>query len=256
MDWAGEVSALYNQYVHSQQSFFSFCSEALVERLELKPGARVLDLAGGAGITSRLILAKVDADITILDASSEQLEHSRAVFRDKVSYVQTRAELYTPEKQFDVIVCANAFWYLQQSIIPKLASWLAPGGILLFNLHEQNTELKENSFLSHVYLQVDALARERFHTSCLIYQRITAVEELKHVLRLNGFTVETSQLSFEEPKDNWKVFCELEGRRTAPYMALSISPEAKLALFREAFKTVAKQSDRIERHTLLFVCKK
>jgi trans-aconitate methyltransferase len=257
MDWTGEVSALYNQYVHEQSSFFSFCSKNMVDALSLKPGAEVLDLAGGAGTTSRMILSQwPGCNITILDASAEQLEHARHIFMDKVSYSHSKAELFTPQKKFDAIVCANAFWYLQPSIIPRIATWLAPGGVLVFNLHEQNTELAERNFFRHVYAQIDALSRERLRTGCMIYQRTTAVDELKGLLHANGFTLELHSISYEEPRENWKMLAELEARRIAPYMALSIPAEQKVSLFLEAFKSVAKQAGKVERHSLVFLCRR
>lgn len=257
MDWTGEVSALYKQYVHEQSSFFYFCSTNLVETLSLSPGAKVLDLAGGAGVTSRKILERWPGSaITILDSSAEQLQHAKHIFNDNVSYEQSKAELFTPQHSFDAVVCANAFWFLQPSIIPRIASWLTPGGVLVFNLHEQNTELADKNFFRQVYAQIDALSRERLRTGCMIYQRVTAVDELKGLLHANGFTIEMQSISYEEPRENWKVLSELEARRTAPYMALSISPEKKLSLFLEAFKTVSKQAGKIERYSLIFVCKK
>jgi hypothetical protein len=71
----------------------------------------------------------------------------------------------------------------------------------------------------------------------------------------NGFTVEMHGIVYEEPRENWKVLGELEARRTAPYMALSIAPEQKVSLFLDAFKSVAKQAGKIERHSLVFVCR-
>jgi trans-aconitate methyltransferase len=255
--WAGETSTLYGQYVHKQSSFYNFCAIALLDTLDLKPGVRVLDLAGGGGIASRMILQREpQANITILDVSAEQLSHAKDVFGDKVQYVQASAEHYAPSEQFDIVVCANAFWYLHPSVIPKIASWLADGGVFAFNLHEKCSYFKETGLFSKIAGEIDKLCRERHRTACIMYSPSVNTDQLESQLSSAGFSVAKTQADYEEPKENWHTLCELQARRTAPYMAISVDGEAKLALFRQAFRNVTKQEGKVERHTLLFVCKK
>jgi trans-aconitate methyltransferase len=255
--WEGEVSALYNQYVHQKSSFFAYCSEALVLLLDLKPEVRVLDLAGGAGMLSRMILERQPtAHITILDRSAEQLQHARDIFHDNATYIQQTAEQYVPEEPFDIVVCANAFWYLHTSIIKHIADWLVPGGQLVFNLHERNTQFKDSSFFTQVHDEIDALCKERYHTRCIIYSALLGVEKLNGQLSEAGFIVEQRADTYEEPQENWSILCELQGRKTTPYMALNMDDEIKLGLFRTAFRAVAAREGKITRQTLLFNCRK
>lgn len=255
-DWEGEVAALYSQYAHQPTSFYNHCNQLLLDMLALKPGVRVLDLAGGAGILSRMILQQQpDAHITILDASGAQLAQATAVFGDRVQYVQQSAEQYTPDVQFDIVVCGNAFWYLHGSVIPRIASWLVHGGQLAFNLHEKNTHFKDVSFFTKLNAEIDHLCRERYRTACMIYASAVPVDQLTMQLHHAGFSVEKNEAAYLEPKENWKVLCELQARRTAPYMAISQPDETKLQLYRDAFKNVSKNHG-VERHTLLFNCVK
>lgn len=256
-NWAGEVSALYKQYVHSKGSFFSFCADELLETVDVPAGGRVLDLAGGAGITAAKILQKwPTADITILDASADQLDHARHVFGDKVQYVLGKAETYFPDEHYDLVVCANAFWYLQPSVIGRIASWLTTDGTFAFNLHENNTQFRDQSFFSHVYAEIDRLSREQHRRPCQFMTRTVSVEQLTQQLHAAGFTVTIRPERYDEPRENWRTLCELEARRTAPFMALAIDGEAKLALYRAAFKTVSKQLGEITRETLIITADK
>jgi trans-aconitate methyltransferase len=255
--WAGETSALYNQYIHQGESFYTYCSQALLDLLELPPDVYVLDLAGGAGLVSRMLLQRQPtAHITILDASAEQLEHAKHVFGDKVQYVHSRAEQYAPTELFDVVVCANAFWYLHSSVISQIASWLKPGGTLVFNLHEKNSYFKEVSFFSKVNAEVDRMCREQHRTACLMYAPSVDVEHVMKQLIAAGFSIEVAQGKYDEPQENWHVLCELQARRNAPYMAISIDGESKLVMYRQAFRAVTKREEKIERHTLVFRCTK
>jgi trans-aconitate methyltransferase len=255
--WAGEVSTLYNQYVHSKSSFYNFCAKELLDALDLKPGVRVLDLAGGAGVVSRMILEREpQAKITLLDVSSEQIQHAKDVFGDHIAYVCSGAEQYAPAEQFDIVVCANAFWYLHGSVVANIASWLVPGGVLAFNLHEKNSYFKDVSVFSKINAEIDKLCREKHRTACIMYLPTVHVEQLELQLAQAGFSVEKKEAVYEEPKENWHTLVEYQARRTAPYMAISIDADAKLALFRQAFKTVVKQEGKVSRYTLICVCRR
>jgi trans-aconitate methyltransferase len=254
--WEGEISALYSQYAHHPESFFAWCCDQLLEYAPFHPGMRVLDLAGGSGLASRRFLERCPgARITILDASAGQLEHAKDVFGDQVAYVGARAEQYDPEEKFELVLCANAFWYLHSSIVPRIKSWLGPEGIFLFNLHEQNSLFREQSFFGAVNSEVDRLSHEKYRRACLIYQQLTSVEQLREQLANAGFAIAEQGARYDEPKEVWQVLCELEARRIAPYMGMSISPEEKIALYRQAFRAVAATRP-VQRHTLIFRCKK
>lgn len=255
--WEGEIASLYSQYAHAKGSFFRFCCEELVSRIPLKPGIRVLDLAGGAGILSRLILEREpNAHITILDSSAELIAQARAVFNERAHYVHSRAENYEPPHQFDVIVCANAFWYLHPTIITKLAEWLSAEGVLAFNLHENNTHFRDKSFFAAVHNEIDRVCREEHRTACIIYTPTVDVDKLTRQLAEAGFSVRREAASTIEEKENWKALAELQARRTSTYMAITMPVEEKLQIYRHAFKVVAKSRGEIERHTLIFVCTK
>ena len=255
--WEGEIATLYSQYAHHPESFFSWCCEQLLDKIELKEGMRVLDLAGGAGLLSRRLLEREPtAQITILDASIEQLNHAHDIFGDRVTYAHARAEQFAPPQLFDLVVCANAFWYLHTSVVDRIASWLAPHGQFVFNLHERNSLFKEESFFVKVQSEIDRIARLQYRTACLIYQGMLSVEQLRVALKTAGFTFGEHGTRYDEPRECWHLLLELEARRVAPYMGISIDPEAKLSLYRQAFRNVLGSEGKLTRHTLLVSCRK
>ncbi len=255
--WEGEITTLYSQYAHHPESFFSWCCEELITKVPLKANMRVLDLAGGSGLfTRRLLEREPSAHVTILDASAEQLAHAGAIFGEQVQYVHATAEHYQPEQPYDIVVCANAFWYLHTSVITRIGTWLVPGGHFVFNLHERNSLFKEQSFFTKVHHEIDHLAREQYRTACLIYQGVMSVENVRKELTANNFTWEEHGERYEEPRECWHLLCELQARRTAPYMGISIEPEAKLSLYRQAYRNVLHGEPKLIRHSLFFVCKR
>lgn len=93
---------------------------------------RVLELAGGTGWWTERLARTADS-LTVVDASSETLEHNRArVGRDDVHYVVADLFDWRPEQRYDVVFFSfwlshvprprfSAFWSL-------VGDCLAPGG--------------------------------------------------------------------------------------------------------------------------------
>jgi tellurite methyltransferase len=105
----------------------------LVEHVDVVPqGARVLDVAGGAG-RNAVWLAKRGCDVTLVDASSVGLE--LAVAAAEGSGVRLRlvhADLTStplPRGPFDLVLIHH---FLDRDVLAQVPDVLAPAGVLLF----------------------------------------------------------------------------------------------------------------------------
>ncbi len=100
----------------------------------LAPGARVLDLGCGNGLPVALELSK-RFDVTGVDLSPEQVERARALVPG-ARFVCADMTVFDPRPgTFDGVA---AFYSLinvpvaeQPALLSRIASWLAPGGVLV-----------------------------------------------------------------------------------------------------------------------------
>jgi len=101
----------------------------------LAPEARVLDLGCGAAVPASKALVAAGFEVTGLDISAVQIERARTlvpgarfVCADMVSWDCSPAK-------FDAIVSFYALIHVpledQRQLVPRMATWLAPGGYLL-----------------------------------------------------------------------------------------------------------------------------
>lgn len=126
----------------------------VVESLEALPtttNGRALDIAGGTGGTS-LLLAERGLDVTLLDLSPVALAIAGDEARRRgldLDLVQADLDVESlPDGPFDLVVCAN---YLNRSVLQKVSSVLAPGGLLLVVIATV-TNLERNEHPSRRFL--------------------------------------------------------------------------------------------------------
>ena len=112
----------------------------LAERVEGLPVGRALDVACGAG-RNALFLAGLGYDVVAVDISREALQRGSQLAQELgVSVKWLEHDLDEPldlEGGFQLILL---FRYVDLSLIPHLASLLAPGGILLCEEHLDSSE--------------------------------------------------------------------------------------------------------------------
>lgn len=93
-----------------------------------------LDLGTGTGVVPRG-MAKFGADIVATDISQSQIDEAirlSAEFNNIQYHVVSAEDLVLPDDSFDCITACQCFWYFEPEIIvPKIQSWLKPGGIFL-----------------------------------------------------------------------------------------------------------------------------
>ena len=122
--------------VQAPSPFFERLAPRLIRALRARPGARVLDLAGGPGRHS-LPLARAGIAVDTLDCSDVALSRLEQMAQRQALPLRTlEAELSEPESaaallgsaRYDVIL---DFFFLERALIPLLAHALKPDGLLI-----------------------------------------------------------------------------------------------------------------------------
>lgn len=111
----------------------------LIARALLKPGERVLDVACGTGIVTRMASEKVGASgaVTGLDLNPGMLAVAKKVSPPGIEWSQASAdEIPLPDKSFDVVFCQVSLQFMpdKQKAINEIYRVLAPGGRVLVNV--------------------------------------------------------------------------------------------------------------------------
>ncbi|HOI41765.1 MAG TPA: class I SAM-dependent methyltransferase [Elusimicrobiales bacterium] len=140
---------------------------AVLERADVGPAHRVLDVACGTGVLEPLLLARGVTEITAVDISSGMA----AVFTRKFPKVKfvlgDYHEPLFPEGSFDRVLIYNAFPHFRDParVVANAASQLAPGGMLVI-AHSMNREQldwkhkKIGGIMGNHMLISDAVIRE------------------------------------------------------------------------------------------------
>lgn len=106
-----------------------------IDRLEIKPGKKALDIACGLGRNARF-LATQNLQVEGQDISSVALDEARELAQAEnlnIVYTEKDFDVDTPEANaFDVIVVAR---FINRNLNTHLASMLRPGGWLIYEHH-------------------------------------------------------------------------------------------------------------------------
>lgn len=136
-----------------------FLMEFAVNLLELRPGARVLDLSCGSGLATRMIAQRlatnIGGQVTGLDISSKMLELARDASRDysNVHYIQGSADaMPIADESLDELVCVESLYYYpeQERALNEIYRVMTHQGrvYLVLRLYLDNPYADE--FLSHL----------------------------------------------------------------------------------------------------------
>jgi 2-polyprenyl-3-methyl-5-hydroxy-6-metoxy-1,4-benzoquinol methylase len=110
---------------------------AWIERLlqRLPAGARVLDLGCGCGVPVARDLAAAGLAVTGVDLSDVQVERARSLVPTATFLRSDAADVSFPDGSFDAVVCLYMLIHVpleeQPALLTRIASWLAPTGVLL-----------------------------------------------------------------------------------------------------------------------------
>lgn len=113
----------------------------LIEAAELRRGERVLDVACGTGVVTRLAAERVGdtGSVAGLDVDASMLEIARSVApaAAPIEWVETAAEAMPYEDEyFDVVLCQMGLQFIEDKLaaLREMQRVLAPGGRVALNV--------------------------------------------------------------------------------------------------------------------------
>jgi len=136
------------------------CLQDIVKKLNISPGAEVLDVGSGTGILIPILLDAVgpDGKVVALDIAEKMLEQARLRYHDSRLHfvVGDAANPGLPQNSFDEIICNSCFPHFQDkaTVLHQLAGLLKPGGRLVI-CHTQSREA-----INHLHRSIGGLVAE------------------------------------------------------------------------------------------------
>jgi ubiquinone/menaquinone biosynthesis C-methylase UbiE len=129
----------------ANQPFYRAINAYFLDLLALRPGQRVVELACGSGIVTRMIVEKLrgakESVVTAIDMSASALREAMQNLADiadaAVDFVQGRVEELSRlvREKVDAIVFCNGIHYVSDkgALFREVAASLKPGGLFAFN---------------------------------------------------------------------------------------------------------------------------
>ncbi len=139
-DHAAFTGDLPRNYDHGLgPMYFEPYARDLAARIEPRDGLRVLELAAGTGIVTRVLRDQLPgARIVATDLNDAMLDYARdAVGGDRIEWRQADAQaLPFDDGSFDVVVCQYGLMFLPDKVqgYREARRVLAPGGVFLANV--------------------------------------------------------------------------------------------------------------------------
>ena len=136
---AATYNAAADHFDHAPLSFWDRYGRRTVERLNLAPGAAVLDVGCGSGASALPAAEQVGptGSVTGIDVAGELLAAARTKAANRgLSNTEFRegdmANLGYPDGQFDAVVCVFAIFFLpdMERQVAELWRMVRPGGVL------------------------------------------------------------------------------------------------------------------------------
>lgn len=138
--WNDTLADKFNRYQHILMNGLSHHSRVILEDLEIKPGARLLDVGCGWGDTA-IQLAKMTGprgEVLAIDCVESFLEDARrraeAAGVDNVRFVVADVERYPFQEAFDLCFSRFGMMFFEHPVVAmrNIHKALRPGGELIF----------------------------------------------------------------------------------------------------------------------------
>ncbi|WP_407276184.1 class I SAM-dependent methyltransferase [Halothiobacillus sp. DCM-1] len=184
-----EIASLYSRRSTSydDSDWHAQMARQLVDFLNIKPDAQVLDVATGTGLVAFYVASKLGVGGTVLgvDISEGMLAQAREKLRTvpsaAVRFEWGDAEsLEYAQGRFDVILCCSALIWMSDlpGVLRHWWSLLAPGGVIGFNA------FSEQAFVIGVTAQA---ALKSLGVDYRMSQPTGSVGKCRHLLEAAGF---------------------------------------------------------------------
>ena len=156
--FAGSIPKLYDTYL--VPLIFEPYAADLARRLRSRRLSRVLEIAAGTGVVTRMLASELPATVSIVatDLNPAMLDQARAAGtkRDVEWRPADAMQLPFPDAAFDAVVCqfGAMFFPDKPHAFGEARRVLAPGGVFLFNVWDR---IEENEFADTVTRALEPL---------------------------------------------------------------------------------------------------
>jgi ubiquinone/menaquinone biosynthesis C-methylase UbiE len=156
--FAGSIPKIYDAYL--VPLIFDPYAADLAQRLAARRVDRVLEIAAGTGVVTRVLAAALPERVSIVatDLNQAMLDHAAAVgTRRAVEWRQADAmQLPFAEQSFDCVVCQFGVMFFpdKPKAFAEMRRVLKRGGLLIFNVWDR---IAENEFADSVTSALEAV---------------------------------------------------------------------------------------------------
>ncbi|MGH2703987.1 MAG: class I SAM-dependent methyltransferase [Actinomycetota bacterium] len=166
--YGGNAAENYERYFVS--TIGTAFATALLDVAALQPGERVLDVACGTGIVTRLATERVGAEgkVAGLDVNPAMLAVARSAAPASIEWYESSAEsIPCPDGSFDVVLCSLGLQFVPDKItaLGEMRRVLVPGGRVAIGTVGPTPpvfEILEQALARHVKPEVAAFMRQVF----------------------------------------------------------------------------------------------
>jgi ubiquinone/menaquinone biosynthesis C-methylase UbiE len=237
--------------------FWERFGRATVERLGLKPGARVLDLCCGTGASALPAAERVGPTGTVLgvDITEALLLRARAkASLEGLANVTFRnapvEDLAFPPASFDAVVSVFGLFFVEDmaGLLARAWAWLAPGGALAVTTWGEEVLAPGEALFWEAVVAEDPSLETASHAA-----RLDTPERLRRVFEEAGvgppeIARESWSMPLETPEAFWPVIMGTSNR--AAFDALS--PEARLRVRSRVTEELRARGERVTRMDVLY----
>lgn len=212
---AATYNAAADRFDEPALSFWNLIGRRTIERLRLRPGARVLDVACGAGASALPAAQEVGpaGEVLALDLADRLLELGRAKARrlglENIDFqIGDMLRSGLPDGSFDAVVCVFGIFFVpdMKKAVRELWRMVRRGGRLAITTWGPHVLEPGSSTFWKAVQQM----RPDLHRNFSPWERIDQPEALADLLRASGITgaevvAESNLHPLSSPEDWWTI---------------------------------------------------
>ena len=238
---ATTYNAASDYFDHPANTFWERFGRGTVERLQLAPGARVLDVCCGSG-ASAIPAAEIvgpGGSVTGVDLAENLLELARTKAKQRgLTNTEFRSgdmtNLPFEEGSFDAVVCVFGIFFVpdMEAALRELKRSLRTGGTLAITTWGPRLFEPVNSAFWNAVRDV----RPDLHKNFNPWDRISAPDDLRSLFNVAGLTqaeivAETGSQPVNSPEDWWAMILGSGYRGTVEQLSAEDRERVRLANF-------------------------